>query len=95
MDEYPNAINNEPVNQKPNRLHALAFLKIGIFKVGFAAVILFLLFGTLNYFNILPISNLFPKFLSWLPRQNSQPKIVVNKTVSVPLPTPPTPKLTY
>ncbi len=72
MEEYPPAINNEPTNQKPNRLHALAFLEVGLFEIGFVGVVLFLLFGVLNYFNILSISDVFPKYLSFLPRQTTQ-----------------------
>ncbi|MBI2613181.1 MAG: hypothetical protein HYW62_00165 [Candidatus Levybacteria bacterium] len=57
---------------KKNRLHALAFLEIGLFEIGFVAVVLFLLFGVLNYFNILPVSDAFPKYLGWLPRQQTK-----------------------
>jgi len=52
-----------------NKLHALAFLEIGLFEIGFVAVILLLLFGVLNYFNILSVSEVFPKQLGWLPRK--------------------------
>ena len=59
-------------NSKPNRLHTLAFLEIGVFEIGFAAVILLLLFGILNYFNILSVSDAFPNQLGWLPRQETK-----------------------
>src|SRR3989338_11070673 len=54
-----------------NKLHALAFLEIGLFEIGFVAVILLLLFGVLNYFNILSVSEVFPKQLGWLPRREA------------------------
>lgn len=62
MEEYP------PVPEKKG-LHALAFLKVGIIEFFLVAIVLILLFGTLNYFNILSISGVFPKQLSWLPHQ--------------------------
>lgn len=82
MEEYPTAMNNEPSNPKPNRLHALAFLKVGIFEIGFAAVMLFLLFGILNYFNLLSVSNAFPNQFNWLPRQINNLTIEQNVTPS-------------
>jgi hypothetical protein len=54
---------------KQNRLHALAFLKIGIFEFFFVIVALLLLFGIFNYFNILSVSDVFPNQLGWLPHQ--------------------------
>lgn len=68
MEDY------SPTPKKKWNLTTLAFLEIGIFEFFFVAVVLFLLFGTLNYFNILPVSDVFPNQLSWLPRQTSQPK---------------------
>ncbi len=75
MEENTAAMNNETVNQKPHPLTALAFLEVGLFEVGFVIIGLLLFFGTLNYFNILPVSETFPKYLGWLPRQHAQPKI--------------------
>lgn len=72
MAENPPTMNNTQANIKPNRLRALAFLKVGIFEIIFVAVVLLLLFGTLNYFNILPVSDVFPNQLGWLPRQQSK-----------------------
>ncbi len=69
MEEYPPSIDNEPINPTPNRLHALAFLRVGLFEFGFVAVVLMLVFGTLNYFNILSVSDVFPQQLGWLPKQ--------------------------
>lgn len=63
------------------RFSGLAFLEIGLFEVVFVVVVLLLLFGTLNYFNILSVSSVFPNQFGWLPRQ--QTKVVIN-----PSPTP-------
>lgn len=49
-------------------LFTLVSLKLGLFEIGFVATVLLLLFGILNYFNILPVSSVFPQ-LSWLPRR--------------------------
>ncbi len=64
-------MNNEPINPKPNRLKALALIEIGLFELGFVAIILLLFFGILNYFNILSVSDLFPHQLGWLPRREA------------------------
>lgn len=69
MEKYPPVANNTPSNPKPNRLHALAFLEIGLIEFGFVIIVLLLLFGILNYFNILSVSSVFPNQLGWLPRQ--------------------------
>lgn len=76
MREYPPTMSNKPNNPKPNRLHALAFLEVGLFEIGFVAVILLLLFGTLNYFNIFSVSDAFPNQFSWLPRQTIKQNVV-------------------
>lgn len=65
------AINNEP-EKKKHPLTALAFMEIGLFEVFFVATVLLLIFGALNYFSILPVSETFPKFLSWLPKKHTQ-----------------------
>lgn len=77
---------------KKNPLTALALLEMGVFEIGFVAVVLFLLFGILNYFNILSISDTFPKYLSWLPRQTVQKPIEntsTNNSNHILLPPPP------
>ncbi len=61
------APNNKPVNPKPNRLTVLAFLEVGLFEIVFVSVMVLLIFGTLNYFNILYVSETFPNILGWLP----------------------------
>lgn len=70
---------NSFTSKKNNALKVLPFLEVGVFEVAFVGVVLFLLFGTLNYFNILSISNVFPHQLGWLPHKTSQ-----NKTPSKP-----------
>ena len=80
--------------EKRHPLKALVFLEIGIFEFVFVAVVLFLLFGTLNYFNILAVSDVFPKQLGSLPKQTkiaSQEETLQPKNfsaVSKPTPTP-------
>lgn len=59
----------EPKEKKEHPLTALAFLRVGILEIGFVIIVLLLIFGTLNYFNILYVSDAFPKYLGWLPRQ--------------------------
>lgn len=82
MEEYPPA-------PKKNKLHALAFLEVGLFEIVFVTAVLFLLFGTLNYFNILSVSDVFPNQLGWLPRQTNQKQnIPLKNQPSAILPTP-------
>ena len=54
------------------------FLEVGLAEVFSVIFILTLIFGTLNYFGFLPISESFP-FLSFLPTKQ---KIIMNKTQS-------------
>lgn len=67
----------EPLQQieKPEKkglVKALALLEVGLIEVLFVGVVIILLFGTLNYFNILRLSELFPNQLGFLPhRQQS------------------------
>lgn len=65
-----------PQNQSENKPSGLAFLEVGVLEVFFVIVGLLIIFGVLNYFNILPISQSFP-FLSFLPKQE---KPLENKT---------------
>lgn len=83
-----------PQEKKRWNLHALAFLEVGIFEFFFVAVVLFLLFGTLNYFNILPASDVFPDQFSWLPRQTNQKEKLLY-TPANPVPTPTTTVFNY
>ena len=45
-------------------------MEVGLIEVMFVGVVIALLFGTLNYFNILRLSELFPNQLDFLPRRN-------------------------
>jgi len=75
-------------NTAPKRhpLTALALMKIGILEIGFVIIGTLLLFAIANYFNILPMSDAFPKYLSWLPRQNNT--LTNNPLNYSPIPTP-------
>lgn len=64
-------MDGNPPQEKKN-LKNLPFWEIGLVEFGFVAVVLILLFGILNYFNILSISDAFPQQFSWLPRQVSK-----------------------
>ncbi len=68
MEENPTAVNNEQ-EKKPHPLTALAFLEVGLFEIVFVIVGVFLIFGTLNYFNILPAR---PQLLHQPPPQHLQ-----------------------
>ncbi len=78
---------NPQVPQKKEN-KGLAFLEIGLVEFGFVAVVLLLLFGTLNYFNILPISQIWPNQLGFLPHKEvstgtSPQRIVTSPSVSL------------
>lgn len=62
-------MSDNPPQKKKSLLKVLPFLEVGVFEISFVAVILLLLFGILNYFNILSISDVFPNQLGWLPRK--------------------------
>lgn len=83
MEQYPPVPDNTSINPKPNRWQALAFLEIGLVEAGFVAVVLLILLGTLNYFNILSVSDVFPNQLGFLPRQ-TQPKTSQNTSLYKP-----------
>lgn len=65
--------------QKENK--GLMFLEVGVLEIFFIVITLSIFFGVMNYFNILPISEVFPNQLGWLPhkpyRQSQQytPKV--------------------
>jgi hypothetical protein len=61
---------NTPV---PSRANLLQFF--------FALIVLLLLLGILNYFNILSISKAFPNQLGWLPKQQTQIKNVAPTSI--------------
>jgi len=67
IPEQQNNLSNNTENSFPKSV----FFKTKWFKVFLIAIIFLLLFGTLNYFNILSISDVFPNQLDWLPRQKT------------------------
>ena len=64
-------------------LKVFAFLEVGIFEIFFVGVVLILLFGTLNYFNILSLSALYPQ-LGFLPQNQVSPTISPFNQLSCP-----------
>ena len=67
------------------KFNGLLFLEVGLVEVFSVIFVLLLIFGTLNYFGILSISESFP-FLSFLPKQQ---KIITISTKSAAVPNPP------
>lgn len=57
---------SEPTIPRQKKWEALAVAGISLFEIVFVLSLLFLIFGILNYFNILQLSTIFPK-LSFLP----------------------------
>ena len=66
--------------------------KVGLYEILIVGIVQIFFFGTLNYFNILSISNVFPNQLGWLPRQSVQKPIentsTNNSTNYTPISTP-------
>lgn len=71
--------NQSPQAPQAKKFNGLLFLEVGLAEVFSVIFSLLLIFGTLNYFGILPISESFP-FLSFLPQKQ---KIITNKTVKI------------
>lgn len=63
MEEF----NSADILRKQNRKKRLAFLEVGLFEASFVLIIIIVLFGILNYFNILSLSALYPNQLGFLP----------------------------
>ncbi|MCL4419785.1 hypothetical protein M1146_06870 [Patescibacteria group bacterium] len=63
MEEF----NSADILKKQNRKKRLAFLEVGLFEISFVLIIIIVLFGILNYFNILSLSTLYPNQLAFLP----------------------------
>ena len=55
--------------------------KVGLFEILLVGIVLIFFFGTLNYFNILSISNVFPNQLGWLPHIKQDSKISYNTKI--------------
>ncbi len=81
MEEF----NSADILKKQNRKKRLAFLEVGLFEVSFVLIIIIVLFGTLNYFNILSLSALYPNQLGFLPHKVTSSNISKpNTTVLMP-----------
>lgn len=65
MEEF----NSADILRNQNRKKRLATLEVGLFEVSFVLIIIIVLFGTLNYFNILSLSKLYPNQFGFLPHQ--------------------------
>lgn len=65
MEEF----NSADILKKQNRKKRLAFLEVGLFEISFVLIIIIVLFGILNYFNILSLSTLYPNQLGFLPHK--------------------------
>ncbi len=65
MEEF----NSADILKKQNRKKKFALLEIGLFEISFVLIIIIVLFGLLNYFNILSLSTLYPNQLGFLPHQ--------------------------
>ncbi|MCL6096529.1 MAG: hypothetical protein M1444_02480 [Patescibacteria group bacterium] len=71
MEEF----NSADILEKQNRKKRLATLEVGLFEISFVLIIIIVLFGLLNYFNILSLSTLYPNTFGFLPHKafNSTP----------------------
>jgi predicted PurR-regulated permease PerM len=67
MEEF----NSVDILKKQNEKKRLTFLEIVLFEISFVLIIVIVVFGALNYFNILSLSTLYPNQLSWLPHQQT------------------------
>ena len=65
MEEF----NSADILEKQNRKKRLAFLEVGMFEASFVLIIIIVLFGVLNYFNILSLSSIYPNQLGFLPHR--------------------------
>lgn len=75
---------NDPSNSTKK---GSGLLKAGLFEIIFVGVVLVLLFGILNYFNILSISSLWPNQFGFLPQrlnQKLQPISTIGKAPHIP-----------
>ncbi len=65
MEEF----NSADILKSQNRKRRLVFLEVGLFEISFVLIFIVVIFGTLNYFNILSLSALYPNQLGFLPHQ--------------------------
>lgn len=75
---------NETSQEKKGLLKALALLEVGLIEVLFVGVVIILLFGTLNYFNILRLSELFPNHLGFLPHKPYEQSKQYTNVITIP-----------
>ncbi len=82
MEEF----NSADILKKQNRKKRLAFLEVGLFEISFVFIIIIVLFGILNYFNILSLSAVYPNQLGFLPHKSFDKIAVQKDVISSPLP---------
>jgi hypothetical protein len=82
MEEF----NSADVLKKQDRKRGFAVLEVGLFEISFVLIIIIVLFGVLNYFNILSLSTLYPNQLGFLPHQQTANKQSPNASRSTPKP---------
>lgn len=64
---------------------SLALLEVGLFELGFVVVIIAVILGVLNYFNVISLNQLYPNQLGWLPQQTSSQQVeITNQTEQIP-----------
>lgn len=56
-------------NESKKGIASIALLEVGLFEIGFVVVVIALILGVLNYFNIISLSQLYPDKLGFLPHQ--------------------------
>ncbi len=83
MEEF----NSADILRNQNRKKRLAFLEVGLFEISFVLIFIVVIFGTLNYFNILSLSTLYPNQLGFLPRKQLT-NTKINQKAAVSMPTP-------
>lgn len=72
----------QPEPQKESSSHSQT-VKTVVIETIFITVCFLIIFGALNYFNILPLSKTFPQQLSWLPNQQITKKTPAQLTSSL------------
>jgi hypothetical protein len=82
MEEF----NSKDIIEKQKIKKRFATMEVGLFEISFVLIIIIVLFGLLNYFNILSLSTLYPNQLGFLPHQ------IAGKQVSRVSESTPTPK---
>lgn len=71
------AVPENPINQTYVKPQTAWFKRL--IQIGFGILVLIIVLGGLNYFNILPLSSLYPKELGFLPRLEKQQTTVADK----------------